>query len=152
VGFGEGVVVADKIEREIEIGVPIDHVWGLVVQPGWWVDADQAAVGDWSISATTVVTYDEHQYPVRVESVDPAAHRVTFRWASTFPDDDITDGNSTLIEFTLTDLGGTTRVRMVESGFAGLDASEEVAQGGYDGNDHGWGEELEKLRVRAEAA
>src|SRR6185369_16901074 len=102
-GFGEGVVVADKIEREIEIGVPIDHVWGLVVQPGWWVDADQAAAGDWSIGSTTVVTYDENQFPVRVESVDPAAHRVTFRWASTFPDDDITDGNSTLIEFTLTD-------------------------------------------------
>jgi hypothetical protein len=41
---------------------------------------------------------------------------------------------------------------MVESGFAALDASEEVAQGGYDGNHDGWGEELEKLRSRAEAA
>jgi uncharacterized protein YndB with AHSA1/START domain len=145
-------VVADKIEREVIIAAPVSHVWGLVTQPGWWVDADQATAGDWSIGAVTVVSHEHKQYPVRVEHVDPSRHYVAFRWASTFPDADITDGNSTLIEFTLADLGTSTRVVVVETGFAGLQAPEEIAQGGYDGNAGGWGSELEKLRVRAEAA
>ncbi|MGI9002113.1 MAG: hypothetical protein ACR2GH_10630 [Pseudonocardia sp.] len=34
---------ADRIEREILINTPLDRVWDLVSEPGWWIgDGDRS--------------------------------------------------------------------------------------------------------------
>jgi DNA-binding transcriptional ArsR family regulator len=33
----EGVLMEDRIEQQITINAPLDRVWQLVSEPGWWV-------------------------------------------------------------------------------------------------------------------
>ena len=61
-----------------------------------------------------------------------------------------TPENSTLVEFTLTPEGDSTRLRVVESGFAGLAADEQVRTSDYEGNVRGWKAELGELVEYAE--
>ncbi|WP_225991217.1 SRPBCC domain-containing protein [Actinomadura montaniterrae] len=62
---------------------------------------------------------------VRVEKVEPPTY-VAYRWASAFPGEELREGNSTLVKFTLSAEGGKTRLRVVESGFAALAGSDEL--------------------------
>ena len=69
--------------------------------------------------------HSEHgEFPLRVEKVDPPPY-LAYRWVSAFPGEELREGNSTLVEFTLTAEGDCTRLRVVESGFAALPTSEE---------------------------
>ena len=49
-----------------------------------------------------------------------------------------TPGNDTLVEFTLSPEADGTRLRVVESGFAGLATGEERRQANYEDNVGGW--------------
>ena len=102
------------------------EVAGTVAREGERVVAPNSAYGD---------------FPVRVERVD-APRYVAFRWASAFPGQELSDDNSTLIEFTLTDEAGRTRLRVVESGFGGLAGSDELRRKALEDNTGGWAEEL----------
>jgi uncharacterized protein YndB with AHSA1/START domain len=54
------------------------------------------------------------------------------------------------VEFTLTEEGDQTRLRVVESGFATIAATDELRGKAVKDNSGGWTEELEALKVRAE--
>jgi uncharacterized protein YndB with AHSA1/START domain len=86
---------------------------------------------------------------VRVEKLEPPTY-LAYRWASAFPGEELRDDNSTLVEFTLSPEGEKTRLRVVESGFATLAASDEVRRKALEDNAGGWPEELDALRARAE--
>jgi hypothetical protein len=60
------------------------------------------------------------------------------------------DGRTTLVEFHVEPVGDAVRVRVVESGFASLDASEDVRRAGFANNSSGWELELAGLQQRAE--
>ena len=68
---------------------------------------------------------DHGDFPVRVVKVQPQSY-VAYRWAPATPGAELTDGNSTLVEFTLAAEGDKTRLTVVESGFAALKVSDEV--------------------------
>lgn len=85
--------MTDRIEREIQIEAPIEEVFALVSEPGWWI-----ADGD---PAERVVT--------RVSSDPP--HAVSFRGAG--PGRDAADGS--LVDFLLVERNGATMLRVVES-------------------------------------
>jgi uncharacterized protein YndB with AHSA1/START domain len=139
----------DRIERSIVIQAPLDRVWDLVTEPGWWVPTDVPAVPDRAEGSVTVRTSQKYgTFPVQVVRLDPKTY-AAFRWASTFPGAELTDGRATLVEFHVSDEAEGVRVTVLESGFASLDAPEEVRQEGYEGNSNGWDEELESLRQRA---
>ncbi|WP_205857282.1 SRPBCC domain-containing protein, partial [Phytoactinopolyspora endophytica] len=89
------------------------------------------------------------RFPVRTETVDPQSY-VSFRWASAFPGEDLRDGNSTLIEFFLQPQGDGTVLRVIESGFASLDAVEETRTKSFDSNVDGWAEQMAVIKGRAE--
>ena len=55
------------------------------------------------------------------------------------------DGNSTLVEFTLTPEGDGTRLRVVESGFDTLDTSAEQAERNHADNVGGWTEMMRRV-------
>src|SRR5690349_15045165 len=103
----------DRIEREIVIAASLERVWGLVAEPGFWVveTGSVARVGE-----TVVAKHEEYgEFPVRVEKMEPPTY-LAYRWASAYAGEEPTEGNSTLVEFTLTAEGEGTRLRVVESG------------------------------------
>ncbi|RKR75603.1 SRPBCC domain-containing protein [Frondihabitans australicus] len=137
----------DSIESEIEIAAPLDRVWGLVSQPGWWVNdgtyaegaAERVADGEW-------VVHNEHHGDIAVTVVELAEpERAVFRWSPGGP-----GSSPTTIEFTLASSSGGVTVAVVESGFAAL--TPEQYEKTYSGNVEGWRIELGALADAADAA
>lgn len=142
---------ADRIERDTLIAAPLERVWSLVAEPGFWA-ADEA-----NLSGTVaregesmVARHSEHgDFPVRVEKVQPPTY-VAYRWVSAFPGEELREDNSTLVEFTLTPEGDKTRLRVVESGFAALATSEDNRRNVIKDHGGGWSQCADALKTRAE--
>jgi uncharacterized protein YndB with AHSA1/START domain len=142
----------DKIEREITIDAPVQRVWELVTEPGWWIGDGDDRSGQQRRREGNVDIVDDPRFgsfPVRTVRVEPRSY-ASFRWASTFPGEDLREGNSTLIEFWLRPQDEGTLLRVVESGFASLDGSPEVVSRSYAGNLDGWAEQMAVIKGRAE--
>src|SRR3954454_6182533 len=137
-------MTADRIEREILIDAPVERVWSLVTELGWWVGTDPRL--DPMAEGETAVKHapDYGDFPVRVESVRPREY-VAYRWASAFPNQELRDDNSTLVEFTVAAEGGKTRLRVAESGFASIGGPEDLRDRSFNDNTHGWGVELDRF-------
>ncbi|WP_371502432.1 SRPBCC domain-containing protein [Kitasatospora sp. NBC_00374] len=143
----------DRIERETLIEAPLERVWSLVAEPGFWVADAGSVSGTVAREGESMVAKNSEygEFPVRVEKVEPPTY-LAYRWASAFPGEDLREDNSTLVEFTLTPEGAGTRLRVVESGFAALAASEELRSRAVKDNAGGWPQVLDAFRKRAEQA
>ena len=138
----------DRIEREVLISAPMERVWTLVAEPGFWVRENPGAVA--REGEEMVAHHDEYgDFPVRVEKVQPPTY-LAYRWASAFPGQELREDNTTLVEFTLSQEGDKTRLRVVESGFAALAGSEELRRGAIRDNSGGWPQVFDAFRKRAE--
>src|SRR4051812_34422947 len=104
----------DRIEREIFIAATLHTVWELISEPAWWVgDAPGPRV---HVNGNHVMAETRFgNFPVLIEKNVPPNY-LSCRWASSFPGEEPTEGNSTLVEFTLTEKEGGTLVKVVESG------------------------------------
>jgi uncharacterized protein YndB with AHSA1/START domain len=141
----------DRIERETLIAAPLERVWSLVAEPGFWV-ADKASLpGTVAREGESMVAKNAEygDFPVRVEKVEPPTY-VAYRWASAFPGEELREDNSTLVEFTLAPEGDKTRLRVVESGFAALAGTEELRRRAVKDNTDGWPQVFDALKTRAE--
>jgi uncharacterized protein YndB with AHSA1/START domain len=141
--------VHDTIERSIEINAPLQRVWHLVTEPGWWVPSDRPA-GAREPGAVAVREHEGSYYPVEVVALDPHSY-ASFRWASIFAGSDPHDttliaGQTTLVEFRLEVLDASVRVTVTESGFAALNAPDGEREQGYASNNEGWNLELARLK------
>ena len=139
-------MVPERIEREVLIEAPVDVVWAVVTEPdhvaGWF--GDSAAI-DLRPGGEAVLTWEEHgSVLARVEQVEPP-HTFSFRWARPMGAEPA-EGNSTLVEFSLSAEGEHTRLRVVESGFPALDGSDEEKATYAEGNRDGWKAELGDLQ------
>ena len=137
----------DRIERETLIEASLERVWSLVTEPGFWVADNPGAM---AVEGDSMVASNPQygDFPVRVEKVQPQTY-VAYRWASAFAGQPLTDDNTTLVEFTLIPEGDrSTRLRVVESGFAAL-AAGAGAQA-HKHNSAGWVEVLDAFKKRAE--
>lgn len=140
----------DTIERSIAISAPLERVWDLVTEPGWWVPTDEPVSAERTPGSVVVRESEKWgRFPVQVVDLQPMTY-AAFRWASTFPGADLDAGRTTLIEFTLEPGTDGVTVSVRESGFADLDASDEQKKQGIEGNTDGWRMELDSLRTRAE--
>jgi uncharacterized protein YndB with AHSA1/START domain len=152
----------DRVERSIAITAGVERVWDLVTRPGWWIndgevaDAGSGPPGEASRAGPGAHRIERDgdlcrvhdptcgEFEILVVKLEPRTY-AAFRWRS----DGVTrsvDGPTTLVEFWLDDHGdGTVTVRVVESGFDGLDSAEDVRRANRDGNDKGWRQELGAL-------
>lgn len=127
----------DRISHHIEIKAPVERVWDALTVP--------AELAEWFGTGGSVIRDDgaiefrwaEHgRYLARVQHEDPP-RRFGWRWALA-PDVEPSVGNSTTVEFTLTDDAGSTRLRVTESGFVGLDMTDGEKGAVVNDNLAGW--------------
>jgi uncharacterized protein YndB with AHSA1/START domain len=127
------------------IEAPLDVVWAVVTQPehisGWFSESVEI---DLTPGGTLALHWDRHgtRYG-RVERVEPP-HFFSFRWVVR-PDEDITEDNSTLVEFTLRAEGESTRLTVVETGFEDLAGTGDEQREHFDDHSRGWDHELDQL-------
>jgi uncharacterized protein YndB with AHSA1/START domain len=145
---------ADRIEREIDIDAPIDVVWTVITAPehitGWFTDSAELEVrpgGEGRFGWDVKATNRKLVVNLRVERLDPP-HFFSFRWD--YPDgDDPTETNAPLVEFSLEERGGSTRLRLVESGLEKIARSDEAKETYFAEHTRGWATIVERLRFYA---
>jgi uncharacterized protein YndB with AHSA1/START domain len=140
--------IPDEVRRELEIQAPRERVWAALTEPEqllrWF--PDKRAEIDLRPGGDAVLEWDEATAEAVVDVVEPPSHFV-FRWRP--------EGLGrpfTTVSFTLEELqdGTSTRVRLVESGFASL--PDQIETQSQKGNDEGWAHELKELKEYLEAA
>jgi uncharacterized protein YndB with AHSA1/START domain len=141
----EETVVPERIERETLIKAPIDVVWAVLTEPehvaGWFSDSAEI---DLHPGGDATFTWEDGPARAWVERVEPP-RALAYRWVRSVGEEQRRD-NSTLVEFTLTEEGDHTRLRVVESGFPELDWPEDKKARYADENTQGWRLELDELR------
>jgi uncharacterized protein YndB with AHSA1/START domain len=143
-------VVTDSIEREILIEAPLEVVWAVVTEPEhvarWFSDTAEI---DLRPGGDALVTWHKEGggYRARVERVEPP-HVFAYRWVRRVGEEP-SEGNSTLVVFSLRAEGPHTRLRVVESGFGQLAWPEDEKATYQAENVGGWARELEELRAYA---
>lgn len=147
--------VQDRIERDITVNAPIERVWPLVSEAGWWIgDGDISQQKRYTEGELKVVEDPKYgTFRLRPMGSEPLRY-VAYRWIpepATDEDGPPVEDSGTLVEFWLSELsGGATLVRVVESGFSSLPGSDEDRRRSIEGNTEGWRQQLDILRARAE--
>jgi uncharacterized protein YndB with AHSA1/START domain len=147
-------MVPEQIERETTIAAPVERVWTLLTEAehlGRWF-GDTGAEIDLRPGGAFSLSWEQHgTVRGRVVDVEPN-RRFSYRWITVGDREhaDPVEGNSTLVEFTLQAEGDGTRLRVVESGFAALDAEAAQQRERYEDNRRGWGIKVGDLRDYAE--
>ncbi|MFD8497556.1 SRPBCC domain-containing protein [Amycolatopsis sp. NPDC059657] len=138
----------DSIEREVEINAPIDRVWGLVTEPGWWIGDggadEQQRRQEGELHIVEHAKYGT--FALKIEKTDPRKY-ISYRWIGGYPDP---DGDSTLVEFSLQEREGGTLLKVVESGFDSLNKTPDERKQAVEGNYEGWKFQLNVAKERAE--
>jgi uncharacterized protein YndB with AHSA1/START domain len=144
---------ADRIERVIEIDAPIDVVWRVITEPehinSWFTDSAELDLrpGGEGRFAWDVKGASRKSVSLRVERLEPP-HFFSFRWD--YPDgEDPTETNAPLVEFSLEAQGGSTRLRLVESGLENVARSAEEKETYFADHTRGWTHFAERLREYA---
>ena len=143
-------MIPDAIEKEILIDAPVDTVYRVITEPAqisqWFADAaelDPVPGGEGRLTFEDRATNQRMTVRLRVEAAVPP-RRFAFRWD--YPDGEQPhEGNSPLVEFTLTAEGTGTRLRVAESGFAALQRPEQDKAAYIDIHDKGWDAHLASL-------
>jgi uncharacterized protein YndB with AHSA1/START domain len=138
-------VAADSVEREILIAASPEVVWGVITEPEqisrWFsdeADVEGRAGADGTLTWRPGGRAGGHDsvVPIRVVEAEPF-RRFSFRWnhpQGAGPD----ASNSALVEFTLVEEAGGTRLRVLESGIDAV-AHDEQSRARYrESHEHGW--------------
>lgn len=139
-------VISPQVERDIFIEAPIEVVWRMVTEPEqmtrWFADEVDL---DLTPGAGGELRFKSHRtFTLLVEAVEPM-RRFAYRWTGV-EGERRPDRNSLLVEFTLAEEAGGTRLRVVESGFENLDWSDAEIARYADDHNHGWVMYLGRLR------
>ena len=132
----------DRIERSIELAHPPAKVWAALTTPeglaAWFGDKatiDLRPGGAAQMTFRSGVTVD-----MRLERIEEPE---VFGFTSRLPDLPEDDPRRTYVEFTLEAVGGGTRLRVVETGFAQL--PDDSRRTTYESHAEGWASELGEL-------
>lgn len=147
----------DSVEREIQISASPEIVWGVITEPEqisrWFADEAElegpATAGvagrlTWKPGGRAGGAKDlAVAVPIRVVAAEPFS-RFAFRW--NHPEGEEPDAsNSALVEFTLAEQAGGTRLRVVESGIAAVTSAGTENDKYVSDHGQGWGQHLGEL-------
>lgn len=156
-------MVTDRIEREIRIDAPIEVVWSVVTEPDQIIQwlSDSADL-DPHPGAEGTLTFrgsrkgrrhddlqDERVVNLHVERVEPPRY-FSFRWDYP-PGVEPEESTAPLVEFTLTEDGEATILKLVESGLRRLAWSADQNARYVADHEGGWDHYLGLLRAHANA-
>ncbi len=147
-------MAADIVEREILIDATPEVVWSVITEPDqisrWFSDAAQiegrnGADGTltWRPGGRGADKHADLVVPIRVVEAEPF-RRFCFRWnhpRGVEPD----ENNSALVEFSLTEEGAQTRLRVVESGIDAVARDAESRDRYLESHERGWAKHLGEL-------
>ena len=139
----------DRIERTVELAHPPEKVWAaLTTAEGLASWFGQQASIDLRPGGSASMKWDQgHTADMRVERVEePTVFGYTWHIYG-LPED---DPRRTYVEFTLEAVGASTRLRVVETGFAQL--PDDSRRKTYDSHAEGWASELGELAGYLDAA
>lgn len=143
----------DTIEREIQIDAPAERVWRVLTEAeflGSWFGSGEPAEIELRPGGRLLFDHGAHGALVaRIERVEPP-HLLSFRWSQGDPGEEPVANRATLVELRLTPVGGGTRLRVLESGFAGLAIARPAVHRRREQNDRGWAVKLHELCERLE--
>ena len=143
--------VPDEIVRSILIRADLPTVWGLVSEPGWFIN-DGAYVEhriETLPDGLSRVTDPVHgTFDVRTDLLDPP-HRAVFRWlgGEIGP---LGENPANTVEFTLEAQDDGVLLTVRERGFAGITSDAAARRRRYEDNLTGWELELGVARTVAE--
>ncbi len=137
----------DSVEREILIEASPEVVWGVITEPEqisrWF--SDEAELGGrvgadgtltWKPGGRGADKQSDLVVPIRVVEAEPF-RRFSFRWnhpQGAEPD----ESNSALVEFSLVEESGGTRLRVLESGIDAVTHGEEGKTRYREDHANGW--------------
>jgi uncharacterized protein YndB with AHSA1/START domain len=140
----------DRIEKEIVLRAPRARVWRALTDStefGAWfgVKLEGAFVPGKPVAGTmTVKGYEGMKFEIVIDEIAPE-ERFSYRWHpyAIDPKVDYSGEPMTLVAFRLEDLGESTKVTVVESGFDAIPAARRAEA--LRMNTHGWGAQLENI-------
>ena len=139
-------MVPDQISSETVVAAPVERVWDVLTRAehlAVWFGGAGAEI-DLRPGGRLTLTWVEHGTALcRVERVEEPTF-FSFRWSKEAGKEP-GPGDATLVEFTLSPEDDGTHVRVVESGFASLDGTDEENAKYAEGNVGGWQHELRDL-------
>jgi uncharacterized protein YndB with AHSA1/START domain len=148
-------LATDSVEREILIEATPEVVWGVITEPEqirrWFSDAadvEGRAGADgsltWKPGGRGGHKEADMVVPIRVVEAEPF-RRFSFRW--NHPRGDGPDAsNSALVEFSLVEEDGATRLTVLESGIGAVTHDERSRTRYLEEHERGWGRHLGELR------
>src|SRR5687767_5405239 len=140
----------DRIEKTIQLRAPVSRVWRALTDAkefGQWFRVhltEPFAVGATVRGNITYPGYEHLKMEVVVERMEPE-RLFSFRWhpAAVDPNTDYSGEERTLVEFRLEEVGGGTRLTVVESGFDRIPASRRDEA--FRMNEGGWEEQMQNV-------
>ena len=144
--------IPNTIERQIEIAAPIERVWALVSEPGWWINEGEIREHRTEPREGHVVVHDETHGAFPIETIELREPvYASFRWLAAQDDEHDGEHIPTVVEFTVEPSDRGVIVRVVETGFAeGGDADDVTRAAAHRDNTEGWEIELSAARSHLE--
>ena len=158
--------VSDRIEKEVLLRAPLSRVWEALTDAGqfeqWFgVRLDGQFKAGTPIHGTITPTtvdpevakmqkpYEGMKFEIVIDRIEPKA-LFSFRWHpfGIDPKVDYSSEPMTLVEFTLQELPGGVRLKVVESGFDKIPV-ERRAQA-FTANEGGWAKQVELIQKYVE--
>jgi uncharacterized protein YndB with AHSA1/START domain len=138
------------VEREILIEASRERVWAVLTEPehvaSWFGDGAEL---DLRPGGSARFSWSEHgSYDAIIDRVEPPSF-FSYRWANRAGTQPVA-GNTTLVEFTLTEVFAGTLLRVIETGFASLHIDPAAQQQAVADHTEGWSSELAELKEYAE--
>jgi uncharacterized protein YndB with AHSA1/START domain len=147
-------VAADSVEREILIEASAEVVWGVITESEqisrWFSDAAEVegrAGADgtltWRPGGRGADKESDVIVPIRVVEAEPF-RRFSFRWSHP-QGTEADESNSALVEFSLIEEAGGTRLRVVESGVDAVTHDAEGQARYLEDHEQGWERHLGEM-------
>ena len=146
----------DRIEKTTVLKAPRSRVWKAITAPqefGTWfrakLDATAFTEGATVRGRITYPGYEHLTLEIEIVTVQPETY-FAYRWHpnATDPAKDYSQEPTTLVEFTLADAPGGTRLTIVESGFDRIPAGRRDEA--FRNNEGGWTEQMKNVARHVE--